>query len=259
MDCKTALRLLEVCRPTDDDLADPGLATATAHLESCPDCLQQFRARQAFDERVATAVRAEPVPAGLRDRIHARLDHVANRRRYLRMSAWAAAAAILLAVEISFWPQRPAELTVIDKGSLGELAILDDTDFKPLRKLDESLHDPKVIDDWWSQELRRLKLKIGPPATWPLGSLVAVGRTTIGGRSVIVFRFDDTRGESDVLVLPRSEFLITNLGKGAEVVHRTRNIVVIVSADEDATYAAVLRDWSPNDWRPLVERSGRLM
>jgi hypothetical protein len=259
MDCKTALRLLELCRPAGDDLADPGLATATAHLESCPDCLNHFRAQQAFDERVAAAVQAEPVPAGLRDRIHARLDHVDSRRRYLRMTVWAAAAAILLAVEISFWPQRPAEPTVIDKGPLGELAILDDSDFKPLRKLDESLRDPKAIEDWWSKELRRLKLNVDPPAAWPLDSLVAVGRTTISGRSVIVFRFDDARGDSDVLVLPRSDFLITNLGKAAEVVHRTRNIVVIVSADENTTYAAVLRDWSPQDWRPLFERSGRLM
>lgn len=261
MDCKTALRLLEVCRPTGDDMADLGLTTATAHLEACPDCLNQFRARQAFDERVAAAVQAEPVPAGVRARIHARLDRVASRRHYIRLTVWSAAtaAAILLAVGISFWPQRPAVPTVIDKDPLGELAILDDSDFKPLRKLDGSLRDPKAIEDWWSKELRRLKLNVEPPAAWPLDSLVAVGRTTISGRPVIVFRFDDARGDSDVLVLPRSDFLITNLGKGAEVIHRTRNIVVIVSTEEDTTYAVVLRDWSPRDWRPLVERSGRLM
>ena len=163
MDCKTALRLLEVCRPTGDDLSDPGLATATAHLESCPDCLIHFRTRQAFDERVVAVVQAEPVPAGLRDRIHARLDHVASRRRHLRMTAWAAAAAILLAVGISFWPKRPAEPTVIDKGTLGELTILDDSDFKQLRKLDGSLRDPTAIEDWWSTELRRLKLPVERP------------------------------------------------------------------------------------------------
>lgn len=259
MDCRTAQRFLEVCRPTGDDLADTELASATAHLEGCPDCLNHFRSRQAFDARVAATMQAVPVPAGLRDRIHSRLDHVASRRRVLRMAVWsgAAAAAVLLAVGIFFWPGRPAEPTELEVHHLGEWATLENFEFDAAGELSASLPDAKAVE--CSKQLRRLKLNAELPAKWPLDSLIAVGRTKIYGRWVAVFRHHDPRGESDVLAFPRSDFLITNLGKGTEVVHPTRNLVVIAWAEENTTYVAVLKDWAPEDLKPLVGRSGGLM
>jgi hypothetical protein len=54
--------------------------------------------------------------------------------------------------------------------------------------------------------------------------------------------------------------VIADLQAGTQLVDTpTRNIVLIVWTEEDTTYAAVLKDWSPRDWRPLVERPSRLM
>ena len=262
MDCKTALRLLDVCRPTGDDLADPGLATATAHLEACPDCLSQFRARQVFDERVAAAVHAEPVPTGLRARIHARLDRAATRRRYLRAAVWstAAAALVLFSTGIFFWTGHIDKATVIDKSTLSDLANRDDIHFDELRQFESSPADSESLARECAELLSQLKLSVRWPQALRLNGLYAVGRTTFFDRPVAVFRFRDPRGECDILAFPRSQFVIPDLEAGMQLIDTpTRNIVLIAWTEEDTTYAAVLKDWLPRDWKPLVERSGRLM
>src|SRR5262245_9228017 len=101
MDCNTALRRLEVCRPSDGDWADADLTLAMAHVNQCPNCRDEFRARQLFDTRVAATMQDVPVPLELRNRIFSRLEaqSVPQRRslrRIARFAALAAAAALIL-------------------------------------------------------------------------------------------------------------------------------------------------------------------
>jgi hypothetical protein len=262
MDCKTALRILEVCRPSDDDLADSTLAGATAHLETCPECLSQFRGRQAFDERVAAAVQTEPVPAGLRDRIHARLDRVSTRRRVLRVAVWSgsAAATALVAASVFLWSSHIDQPTEIAKSQLTQLDTFDENDIDKLLYVQSPPDDAQAVIAECTDLLGQLKMPVRWPHTLRLEVLSAVGRTTIFDRPVAVFRFRDRRGTCDVLALPQSQFVISGLGAGTQLIGTpTRNIVLIAWTEEDATYVAVLKDWSPRDWKPLVERSGRLM
>lgn len=65
MDCREALELLEVVRPDADDLAEPELAPAAEHLDSCPHCQQVFAHRRALDRRIADIFSELPVPAQL--------------------------------------------------------------------------------------------------------------------------------------------------------------------------------------------------
>lgn len=65
MDCREALELLEVVRPDADDLAEPELATAAEHLDSCAQCQQVVARRRALDRRIADAFSELPVPAQL--------------------------------------------------------------------------------------------------------------------------------------------------------------------------------------------------
>jgi hypothetical protein len=262
MDCKTALRILEVCRPADDDLADSTLATATAHLEACPDCLSHFRGRQSFDERVAMVVQSEPVPAGLRERIHARLDRAQTRRRYRHVAIWsgAAAAVVLVSASVFLWSSHIDQPTVIAKSQLVQLEDFADTAIDEQLDFQTSPDDPEAIKAECADLLRQLNLPIRWPYALRLEGLYAVGRTRFFDRPVAVFRFRDPRGSCDVLALPQSHFVIADLQAGKQLIDRpTRNIVLIAWTEEDATYAAVLKDWSPRDWKPLVDRSGRLM
>jgi hypothetical protein len=262
MDCKTAQRLLEVCRPAGDDFAGPELASATAHLEECPDCLSQFRTHQAFDARVAAAVQAVPVAAGLCHRIHARLDRVATRRRYLRVAVWstAAAALVLLSAGILQWSRHVDHETPIDKASLAQLEAFDDYDFDEIRQLKLLRADSPAIAAECAELLSQLDVSVRWPQELRLNGLYAVGRTKFFGPPIAVFRFRDPRGECDILAFPHSQFAITGLQTGTQLIGPpTRNIVLIAWTEEDTTYAAVLKDWSPRDWKPLVERSGRLM
>jgi hypothetical protein len=254
MDCKTALRTLEVCRPSGDDVMDAEISLATAHVEECTDCLSHVRARQSFDARVAATMQAVLVPHDLRDRIQDRVQSIVTRRRYLQRASWfgAAAAVILIAACGYFWPRAHQTPIEIDWKSLSELAILDPSEIDELREVPINLKDARGVEAWCSKQLSQLRLSVSLPAIWRPLSLVAVGRATIQDRRAAIFRFQDARGDSEVLALPHEKFHITNLGKVTRLVVSTGDLVVIAWAEQDTTYVAVLKGWSPEDWQPLV-------
>lgn len=126
MDCASALEFLDCVRPNSDDLALPELAEARAHLESCPACQQEFAHRQQFDQAIANAMHAVPIPTGLESRLQSALQShatpledvpaetsAATTSRMPRRSwfKWGAVAvAIVLAV--SLWPNSESVFTV---------------------------------------------------------------------------------------------------------------------------------------------------
>lgn len=113
MDCKTARMLQPFDRPRGVELdADEAEALAN-HLAECAECRRLHQAEQAADARIGRAMRAVPVPAGARDRLLARLadDRRASfRRRFTRVGASLAAAALVAALGWFLWPRSPVPL-----------------------------------------------------------------------------------------------------------------------------------------------------
>jgi predicted anti-sigma-YlaC factor YlaD len=83
-------------------LSEPELLAFVAHLGSCPRCRQAVEEQRLLDQLLAQAAAPDPhMPAGLVERVEARLVRARRRRLYLR--ATALAAVLLVAVGISLW------------------------------------------------------------------------------------------------------------------------------------------------------------
>src|SRR5262245_32133614 len=110
MDCSTARLLLEIERPRLAELDSAEAAALERHLAECPECSRIARAARVTRERFGVAMRAVPVPAGLRERVLARLDTEARnrgRKSWLRSRWSAVAAAVLFVVALGFlWQFR---------------------------------------------------------------------------------------------------------------------------------------------------------
>lgn len=110
MDCRTARLLLDVAHPRAAELAREEAELLETHLADCAECGPYARAEARLDAHLGAALRAVPVPPGLRERLHDRLKNeraTRSRRRRLRYTgALAAAAALLLTIAV-FWLTRP--------------------------------------------------------------------------------------------------------------------------------------------------------
>ena len=69
MDRRNALQKLEIVRHDSDDLSDPELSDAIAALDQDPAARQEFDRRLQFDARIASAMQAVHVPAGLKEKL----------------------------------------------------------------------------------------------------------------------------------------------------------------------------------------------
>lgn len=98
MDCKTAQQLLPYHGRAAAELAPSEAQALEAHLAECPSCASQVQSEQQLDAHLAQAMRAVPIPIGLRDRLHLRLrnQRKATVRRRIDQLATAAAACLLI-------------------------------------------------------------------------------------------------------------------------------------------------------------------
>jgi hypothetical protein len=110
MDCKTARLLLDFARPLSPELEESEGEALAGHLADCPTCGALHREERRIDERLGSAMRAVPVPDGLRDRIVGKLAKQRD-RRYVRRLVWGAAAAVaaslLLVAGITYFGRKP--------------------------------------------------------------------------------------------------------------------------------------------------------
>ncbi len=112
MDCKTARLLLELGLPRAQELEPDDAASLDEHLAACAECGSLAHEERRADAHLGAALRAVPVPPGLRDRLLDKLKAERKRRLRWRFHApLAAAATLLLAVGV-WWYNRP--LPVID-------------------------------------------------------------------------------------------------------------------------------------------------
>lgn len=79
MNCLNALEIIDVVPthggpPEGCDLQGATIDEAARHVQNCPTCQTVVRRRQEIDERIGQLTRDVPVPAGLRERLLARLE-----------------------------------------------------------------------------------------------------------------------------------------------------------------------------------------
>lgn len=108
MDCNISrVFLLFADRPAGT-LSPPDISALDQHLAACPACRQLAAAQKENDDRLAQAMQAVPVPAGLQQRITARLADERRRRFRNRAVRYAGlAACLLLAVGLGAWWLQP--------------------------------------------------------------------------------------------------------------------------------------------------------
>ncbi|HEX4609868.1 MAG TPA: DUF3379 family protein [Urbifossiella sp.] len=106
MDCRDAQFYLRLRHPGRDEFEPEVAAALDRHLVSCPECAAAGRVLGGFDAAVASAMRAVPVPNGLRDRLFAdasaRRGAVLRRKSY-RLAAVAASVLIVAGLAVGFY------------------------------------------------------------------------------------------------------------------------------------------------------------
>src|SRR5262245_25968686 len=98
MECRDAQFYLRLRRHAADELGADVTGALEAHVAGCPTCAADARAALSFDRAVASAMKAVPVPSGLREKLftQASAKQGAVLRRKLYRGAAALAAVLLL-------------------------------------------------------------------------------------------------------------------------------------------------------------------
>ena len=119
MQCRDAQFYLRMRRHAADELGPDVTAPLDAHLAACPACAADARALVSFDRSLASAMRAVPVPAGLRDRLittAAGKQGAILRHKVYKVGAMVTAALLLLGIGFGVFthtrPQADAEALV---------------------------------------------------------------------------------------------------------------------------------------------------
>lgn len=203
MQCPEAQFYLRLRKPGRDELGPEASAGLNRHLAECPVCAAEARTGEAFDRAVAAALRAVPVPVGLRERLHARAAAyrgAAIRRTIYRLTALAAAVLLAVGLGLGVFVQRSAFDTA---------ALVHDTD--------EQLRDPESSLRAWLTSLGVAPELPPPPGeTDPFDPelLVSLGWERVQGQDVpvVVFRHPSGRGFAKVYILRSlSEFDLRTL------------------------------------------------
>jgi hypothetical protein len=121
MDCRTARLLIDLAHPSSRELEAADLAALEQHLTECSECGPLTQTERQADVSIAQAMRAVPIPDGLRDRLLNRLDadyRQAVRRRWRSVRWYATAAAVLLTVGLGYGVWHFTHRPVLDLGDV---------------------------------------------------------------------------------------------------------------------------------------------
>ena len=229
MDCRIARQLLDYDHPRASEL-DPGEAQAlTSHLQSCSDCEVWARAEREADRVIASAVQDVMVPAGLRERLFARLqsEHRTWYRRQLRTWGSIAAALLIVCAGLAFWANRwrtPLDVDEIVRAddALGETA--------------------EQVQEWFYANCR---VKTVLPTNFKYGYLVSAGLQDFKGRLVPRLLFKNGADFAEVLVLSTKQFELPP--DKPMIAPGSRVTVELMPSDQDVVYLVKFsppsRDW----------------
>lgn len=115
MDCNTARMLSTFFGRQGSELAPEDAAALDAHIASCSKCADLVKFERAFDDRIANAMLAVPIPAGLKGRL---LDGVSAhrgawyRQKFYALAGLAAAIAICIIGVVAWQIGTAPELSV---------------------------------------------------------------------------------------------------------------------------------------------------
>ena len=193
MDCRTARLLLHFARPLTTELEASEVQALETHLADCPECRPLARAESRADDRIGEAMRAVPVPEGLRARLLAGLGAGRKawyRRRSLQVGGGlAAAAAVRLALWLGFNPPfRPLKLDVDRVG--GELFT---QTFNPT---------PDNVANWF----RAKDVAVAPPGGFNYALLAYYDLVDLQGERVPFLLFTHNKDQARVYVLSEKQF-----------------------------------------------------
>lgn len=198
-------------------MAPNDAAALDHHLTGCPHCAAEARYSVAFDAAVGTAMRAIPVPAGLRERLLTSTlaqRGTLHRRRAYRVAA--VAASLLLAFGIAvgvFTASRPQpdtyELAVKGDDLAKVMGIEAPVAFvQPPNNPQLAQANETAVRDW----LRAEDLPTELPEPFDYGLLVSYGWEEVQGRKVpvVLFRGRD-HGFAKVYAFRSSQFSLKSV------------------------------------------------
>lgn len=200
MNCAEVLRFVHI--DMDKELDPEDRVALERHLSSCPSCADTARGEREFLGRLRETLRvARPVaPPALAARVDRALDEVerpsAPARQMIFWGAFAAAAAVVLAIGLRSGQQEPAQAQV--GGLVGEAVV------QHQRELPIEVRgpDPDRIRSWFRG---KLDVPVRMPAMQPRRAHLVGGRLShlgqrqaaelqydVGGNRISVFVFDPT-------------------------------------------------------------------
>lgn len=98
MDCRTAQQLLPYHGRAAAELTPSDAQALDVHLAECASCAAQLQTEQQLDTHFAQAVRAVPIPIGLRQRLVRRLTLQQKAGQWRRLDRWVTAAAACILI-----------------------------------------------------------------------------------------------------------------------------------------------------------------
>jgi hypothetical protein len=210
------------------ELAPDDAADLHTHLTACPKCADLVRFERAFDDRVAKAMLAVPVPAGLKGKL---LDGVAAQRgAWYREKAYAVtalAACVLITVGgVIAW-------------QIGTAPVL--TNEQIVREADDEVQNrTRIVSD----VLGPRGLRFDPEKPFDLSQLEMAGVGRLLGREVPVLYFVNgaKNARAKVYVVRKADFDWTRLSRDGSSVPSVYGHQVAVVGDNsrsDVAYVVV--------------------
>jgi hypothetical protein len=231
MDCRTARLLLEFTRPGGAELRPAEAAELETHLHTCPDCASQAHTDRRVDEHLGQAVRAVPLPVGLRQRVMDRLarDRAVAWRRWAFRTVGSAAAAVCL-VACSWWVWAVVSIPALPVERIQEDAF-------PIRA---SNPDSEKVQQWFQERYHvttEVPRDIGDFAV-NYGLLVDYTLVPFQGKQVPRLLFLKGDNSARIYIVTDWQFRMKDIpdgaifpGSGASVAvwkHPNRNIAYII-------------------------------
>ena len=229
MECRDAQFYLRLQRHTADELGPDVTAALDAHCATCAACAADARSAASFDRALASAMRAVPVPSGLRERLitqAARSQGAALRAKALRVGGMAAAALLVAAIGFSLWTQtRPKVYS-------------DDFVHKAAKQYD---NPAEYARSWLARE--KLPDELPPEWKFDYDLLVHCGHERIGESNsyapVMVFRARAGSGFAKVYMFREGGDFDTQEMRDAQASHFSTQIVVGKQQWRNVRYLAV--------------------
>ena len=190
MDCNHARLLLSFYRDrtaldrSESDQLDE-------HLEHCPDCAPVAVAEQRFDEVLRPAMRAVPIPIGLKERLLSALPRPRPFWKRWTFAASAAAAVLLLAgggIYLHFL-LSPTPIQHVERTM--QFPLLTATSKEP--EVEAEIHK---MEQWFREQ--KLAVAMPPPDEWKPTSLKAYTVGFFQSRRVPVLVFEEPGQQGEI-------------------------------------------------------------